>query len=121
MVSSFLSQIETITNVVAKLNTTQVVPANLPAELAAQFATSGDERPLYRAELRALSTQVGAALVKSGDRETRAHLEGLRDQIARILDPKFAAPAAGTVGGIRIGFDTLTAAESCWPDYIINP
>ena len=104
-----------------KLNTTQVVPANLPAELAAQFATSGDERPLYRAELRALSTQVGAALVKSGDRETRAHLEGLRDQIARILDPKFAAPAAGTVGGIRIGFNTLTAAESCWPDYVINP
>lgn len=104
-----------------KLNTNPVVPANLPAELAAQFATSGDERPLYRAELRALSTQVGAALAKSGDRETRAHLEGVRDQIARILDPKFAAPVTAAAGAIRIGFDTLTAAESCWPDYVINP
>ncbi len=105
-----------------KLNSTPVaLPAGLPAELAGQFASSGDERPFYRAELRALSGQVSVALAKTGDKETKAHLEGVRDQIARILDPKFAAPAGGGAGAIRIGFDGLIAAESCWPDFVINP
>ncbi len=104
-----------------KLNSNTALPAGLPPELAAQFGSSGDERPLYRAELRSLSGQVTAALVKPADRETKAHLEGVRDQITRILDPKFATPAAAGAGPIRIGFDSLTGAESCWPDYVINP
>ena len=64
-------------------------------------AKSDDEKPFYRAELRALNAQLGAAIGKAADHDTRAHLEGARDQIARILDPKFlpAAPAAAAGAG----------------------
>jgi hypothetical protein len=49
--------------------------------------TSGDEKPLYRAELRALSASITLALGKTTDHETKAHLEAARDEIVRILDP----------------------------------
>ena len=106
-----------------KVNSTQTVPAGLPPELAGAFGTSGDEKPFYRAELRALNTQISASLAKTTDRETRAHLEGVRDQIGRILDPKFSqTPGVGSAV-IRIGFDGLTVnpQEGCWPDYVILP
>jgi hypothetical protein len=63
-------------------------------------ARSGDEKPLYRAELRALSAAITAALPKATDHETKAHLEAAKDEIAKILDPKFLppAPAAATTG-----------------------
>jgi hypothetical protein len=59
---------------------------------------------MYRAELRTLSASITAALTKSTDHETRAHLEAAKDEITRMLDPKFlppapAAPAAGGRGG----------------------
>ncbi len=66
---------------------------------------SGDEKPMYRAELHALSASINAALAKTTDHETKAHLEAARDEITKILDPKFlppapaAAPAAGGRGG----------------------
>ncbi|HEY1756835.1 MAG TPA: zinc-dependent metalloprotease [Bryobacteraceae bacterium] len=65
---------------------------------------SGDEKPLYRAELRTLSASITAALAKTTDHETKAHLEAAKDEIARILDPlpavrAAAAPAAGGRGG----------------------
>jgi hypothetical protein len=63
----------------------------------------GDEKGMYRAELRTLNTSITAALAKTSDHETKAHLEASRDEIAKILDPKFlpAAPAApaAAVGG----------------------
>jgi hypothetical protein len=100
----------------------------LPAAFAGLFASSGDEKPFYRAELRSLNTAVSAALAKASDRETRAHLEGTRDQIAKILDPKFAPPGAGATGGIRIFGDQLDPfltppdqLGTCWPDYVIRP
>jgi hypothetical protein len=71
----------------------------------APAAVSEDEKPFYRAELRALNTSVSAAIAKATDHDTKAHLEGAKDQIAKILDPKFlppapaAAPAAGGRGG----------------------
>ncbi len=62
-------------------------------------AKSEDEKPFYRAELKALTAQIGAAIAKATDHDTKAHLEGARDQIAKILDPKFLAPAdAGGAG-----------------------
>ncbi len=99
------------------------LPVGLPAGFpVAIFATSGDEKPFYRGELRALNTAISAALAKTPDRETKAHLEGARDQIAKILDPKFATPSPAAPAGIRIGFaEQLDAPESCWPDYIIRP
>jgi hypothetical protein len=69
--------------------------------------SSGDEKPLYRAELRSLNTSITAALAKTTDHETKAHLEAAKDEIAKILDPKFATPAAaapaggGGRGGVR--------------------
>lgn len=102
------------------------LPAGLPAAFAGLFVTSGDERPLYRAELRSLNTTVTAALGKATDRATRAHLEGVRDQIAKILDPKFAPASGAANNALRIfGFDGLEAflneGTSCWPDYVIRP
>ncbi len=82
----------------------------LPIQLPAGFTlprtiTSGDEKPMYRAELRTLTASITAAMAKTTDHETKAHLEASRDEIARILDPKFAtpAPAAGSTFGGRGG------------------
>ena len=63
--------------------------------------TPGDEKPMYRAELRSLKGAISAAIAKATDPETKAHLEASRDEIDRILDPKFLppAPAAGAAGG----------------------
>jgi hypothetical protein len=102
-----------------KVNGSQTIPVGLPPEFAGLFASSADEKPFYRAELRSLNTIITAALAKATDRETRAHLEGARDQIAKILDPKFAPPATNTGTVIRIGFDT--PPDTCWPDYVILP
>jgi hypothetical protein len=104
-----------------KVNTNTVIPAGLPPALAGFIGGSGDEKPFYRAELRTLSAQISAALAKSADRETRAHLEGARDQIARILDPRFNQ--GGNAGGaaIRLGFDGIQIPDICWPDYVILP
>ncbi len=68
-------------------------------------AKSDDEKPFYRAELRALNASVMTAIAKANDHDTKAHLEGARDHIARILDPKFLppAPAASAAGGGRGG------------------
>jgi hypothetical protein len=61
----------------------------------------GDEKGMYRAELRTLAASIAAALAKTTDHETKAHLEASRDEIAKILDPKFlpAAPAAAAAAG----------------------
>jgi hypothetical protein len=105
----------------AKVNSNAVTPVGLPPEPAGLFATSGDEKPYYRAELRALNTTVNEALARTTDRDTRAHLEGVKDQIARIPDPKFAQGNA--VGGpvIRLGFNGFEDPGICWPDYTILP
>ncbi len=73
------------------------IPISLlpPGFPMAMFATSGDEKPLYRAELHALNQSLAVALTKTRDPEIRAHFEGARDQIAKILDPRFAAMQAG--------------------------
>jgi hypothetical protein len=58
-----------------------------------------------------------AALAKAADAGTRVHIENSRDQIARILDPKFAPPAMNSPALVfRAGIE-----DSCWPDYIVQP
>jgi hypothetical protein len=84
------------------------------------LGASGDERPFYRAELRDLNTSIQGALAKAADRETKAHLEGARDQIAKMLDPKFATPAPAGAG-IAIRVTTEDLDLTCWPDYSILP
>jgi hypothetical protein len=116
-----------------KINSTAVtLPIGLPP--IAIFASSGDEKPFYRAELRALSTSIAAALARTKDRTTRVHLEGARDQIARILDPKFNPMQGAGAAEIRVFGDRWSGQslsgnvgdpwqqiEDCWPDYEIKP
>jgi hypothetical protein len=101
------------------------LPQGLPAGFAVFFVTSGDERPFYRAELRALNASVGAALARTTDRTTRVHLEGVRDQIAKILNPNFGGSMPASAGAVRSGIDELDlflrAQDFCWPDYVIRP
>jgi hypothetical protein len=72
--------------------------------------------------LKALSAAVTAAMPRAKDRETRMHLDDMKDQIAKALDPKvpLASPASG--GGSR-GLDLQGPSQdpqTCWPDYEIK-
>ncbi|MCL6565019.1 MAG: zinc-dependent metalloprotease [Acidobacteriia bacterium] len=80
-----------------------------------------DARALYRGELRALDRALAAAIPKTSDRSTRLHLQDARDQIARILDPKFAAqqPQQPQRSSFGDGFETDPEPLGCWPDYSI--
>ncbi|MFZ1700455.1 MAG: zinc-dependent metalloprotease [Pyrinomonadaceae bacterium] len=109
----------------AKLNApAQATPQGLPRGFAAMFISSGDEKSFYRAELRAISASAGAALARTTDRATRAHLEGVRDQIAKILNPNFAGTSAAGAATNRQAMELLDLyynPTSCWPDYKIDP
>ena len=97
-------------------------PATSRYAYAAALPASGDEKPFYRAELKSLDASLKAALGRAMDRSTRAHLEGARDLIARILDPRFAAPAGAAAAPVARGgwqFDPAVETE-CWPDYAIR-
>jgi uncharacterized protein DUF4953 len=98
-------------------------------KLNGRAAPTDDTRGLVRSELRAVDAAVRLALAKAGDRATRVHLEDVRDQIAKILDPKFAAPAGGqgVAGGNQNapvpGMEMEPEAEDtdrCWPDYAVR-
>ena len=93
--------------------------------------TSGLEevRAIYRGDLEALSGEVGAAIAKAKDSQTRAHLEAVKDNIAKALDPKVpfspATPppaAGGGRGGVSRGWqiDADPKTLGCWPDYLIT-
>ncbi len=47
-----------------------------------------EERSLYRAELKSLDASILRAMSASTDKETRAHLDSARQQIAVALDPR---------------------------------
>ena len=103
---SYLQDVNNKLNPVAAATTAPAFPQN-PDQPApggrggrGGTAAAGDEKPLYRAELRALSDSITAAIPKTTDHETRAHLLAAKDEIAKILDPKFlpAAPAAAEAG-----------------------
>jgi hypothetical protein len=84
--------------------------------------TTEDVRPFFRGELRTLSAEVTAAMPRTKDRETRMHLEDIKDQIGKALEPKvpLAFPASG--GGPR-GLDLQGPSQypqTCWPDYEIR-
>ncbi len=106
----------------AKLNgPAQALPAGLPAAFAGMFLSSGDEKPMHRADLAALKASLTQSLGKTTDKATHAHFEGAIDQIGKILDPKFAqANAAAAAAALRVfGFDE--GELNCWPDYQIKP
>lgn len=76
-----------------------------------------DERPMFRGELRTIAADATAALAKTTDRDTKMHLEDLRDQVAKILDPKFqiANPTPAPAQPPQTSADEL-----CFPDLLIS-
>jgi uncharacterized protein DUF4953/uncharacterized protein DUF5117/uncharacterized protein DUF5118 len=104
----------------------------LSAKLNGRPAVVDDYRALIKAELRDLSNAIGAAMPRAVDRQTRAHLADVRDQIAKALDPKFAPPATPTTQVFPFGIDDGITSNSdsssienfswsdCWPDYAIR-
>ena len=91
---------------------------NLGDKLNGRIAVTDDTRGLVRSELRMLSADVSKALAKTTDRISRAHLEDVRDQIAKILDPKFATPTTGTNPlAALLGRIEEEEQFGCWPDY----
>jgi hypothetical protein len=101
----------------------------LSLKLNGRPAVDDEYRAMIRAELRDLNTALTAATPRAVDRETRAHLADARDQIAKALDPKFAAPAPTTPTS-PFGFDDEFRFSSssledfnfndCWPDYAVR-
>jgi hypothetical protein len=97
----------------------QTLPAGLPAQFAAQFISSGDERGYYRAELRALNAAVSAAIPKAADKATKVHLESVRDQIGKILNPE--GGSSGGANRFALEFlEMMQNPDSCWVDYVIK-
>jgi hypothetical protein len=81
-----------VTQAAAKINPPPVtLPAGIPAQFAQQLGparATSDIRSMFRAELRSIDAAARSALGRTTDRTTRAHLEDVRDQIDRILNPK---------------------------------
>jgi hypothetical protein len=78
-------------------------------------ASAAEARSLARSELR--SVDAAAARAMTSDRATRAHLQDVRDRIARILDPRFAA-AQPTPQPLILPLPS--DREGCWTDYAIR-
>ena len=92
-------------------------------KLNGRNAPMDDTRGLVRAELRAVDAAARRALLKASDRATRVHLEDIRDQIAKLLDPKFIPPPAaapGAPGRPVVGELESSVLDTCWPDYAIT-
>ena len=106
----------------------------LAEKLNGRAPVTDEQRPFLRGELRSLNQMIARAMMHTPDRATRLHLEDSKDQIAKALDPKFAAvtPAAAAQGqqGGRRGFvdDLLEGLDPsdpntplmCWPDYSVR-
>ncbi len=93
---------------------------NLGEKLNGRFAATDDTRGLVRSELRALSADVSLAMT-GAERSTRAHLDDMKDQIAKILDPKFVAPVTATnpLAALLGRLDELdNGRQGCWEDVI---
>ncbi len=108
--------------------------------IRARDTAPGDARALFKGELRALDREIRAALARKPERMTALHLEDVRDQIARALDPKMegtgaAAPAPATgqrpsdaaeafndevVDDASGVMDPFAADRGCWYDYGIR-
>jgi hypothetical protein len=103
-----------------RLNRPQTAPITVPGYTPPP--TTEDARPFFRSELRAVNASATAALSRAADRETRMHLEDMRDQIAKILDPKIAPTTPSASPALPRGFDLdeWLWPTSCWPDYKIK-
>ncbi len=94
---------------------------NLAEKLNGRLPVTDDTRGLVRSELRSLSADITKAIAKTTDRATRAHLDDVKDQIAKILDPKFVppAPANPLAALFGRGFEEEQHA-GCWQDVMFE-
>ena len=83
-------------------------------------AAVNDARAFFRGELKTLDTDLQTALNRTTDRATRLHIEDVRSQIARALDPSVQETAAGARATTDDLFDPTVAPELCWIDYSIG-
>jgi hypothetical protein len=88
-------------------------------------AQSDDARAFFRGELRTLDRDVESAIARQPERATLLHLQDIRMEIARALDPAVkAAPAGlgarGTTSFDEWEYDPASSGDSCWPDYTIG-
>jgi len=99
-------------------NTQRIYLDQMAEKLNGRAPVSDDARALVRAELKTLSADATRAMATATDRTTRAHLDDMKDQIAKMLDPKFVPPAPVTsgFGQGRPGLDE-DGHLNCWPDY----
>ena len=76
-------------------------------------------------ELRALDADLESALSRQLDRATTLHIQDVRTQIARALDPTVQGAALGARTSTDLSedalFDVTLAADQCWPDYAVTP
>jgi len=56
------------------------------AQFFGPIVNTRDFRPLLKDEMRTLDRELAAAIGRTGDRATRAHLQDARDQIEAMLD-----------------------------------
>jgi hypothetical protein len=75
-----------------------------------------DQRPMLRGELQTIAASAKAAALRAADRATRLHLEDLRDEIAKILDPKYQQSNPGPAANV---VPPSSLDEFCWTDYAI--
>ncbi|MEI9811662.1 MAG: zinc-dependent metalloprotease [Acidobacteriota bacterium] len=76
-----------------------------------------EQRPLLRGELQSIASNAKTGLLRAADRETRLHLEDLRDEIAKVLDPKYQPPTPPVGAAIPLpSFEE----EGCFVDYAIR-
>lgn len=78
-----------------------------------------DQRPMFRGELRTIAADAGAALARTTDRDSRLHLDDVRDQIAKILDPKYQLANPNAVQPLLLPLSS-DQDTFCWTDYAIE-
>jgi hypothetical protein len=86
-------------------------------------AQSDDVRAFFRGELKTLEADLQGPRIAT-DRATTLHIQDLRQQIARALDPTFqaSAPARTTTDLADDSiFDVTRASDLCWIDYAVTP
>jgi hypothetical protein len=87
-------------------------------------AAADDVRAFFRGELKTLDSDLSNAVSRQTDRATLLHLQDIRTQIARALDPTVQSTAAGARSTTEFDeeslFDVSAATDVCWPDYAVT-
>jgi hypothetical protein len=87
-------------------------------------AASDDARAFFRGELRTLDGDLNTAAQRQTDRATLLHIQDVRTQIARALDPTVQGPPAGARSSTELAddlrFDVTAEGDMCWRDYAVE-